>query len=395
MKRLAILITLMLAAVIALAQTGPDPYRYAVTTTDSEGNVYEHGKYSMPLTIGDVKLTPVGIDGYVSKYDSAGKFQWVEKITTQKYYAVSVQDIECDGFGHVYIAGYGPASGTQFGPLNYTYTSRMFQGYVAKLDAKTGNWLWVKPITSTYSVNLPDIEIDETGNIYLAGSYQHAMVWDDVATPGHGAVDGFIAKIDPDGKMIWWNNLGGKLMDWCANVELDKYGRMYVVGQFSGGNANIGGYTVKNFNSRGNVPDGWVGLVNCSDGEWLWVKTIPFWASDYITHVVTDEYGNGYVAGAFSKYGSYSITLGPSRINSIGGLDAYVAMIDPNGDWIWGKGLGGSGYEWVETMQYELGTISIGGQSNAPVKIGDRTLPAGEWSATFTSAGKFLAAVAR
>src|SRR5688500_15743946 len=74
---------------------------------------------------------------------------------------------------------------------------------------------------------------DVRGNTYVAGLTYSA---DFPVTPGAAQTrfgrtcDAFIAKVAPDGKVIWATYLGGILDDWATGVALDSAGNILVTG---------------------------------------------------------------------------------------------------------------------------------------------------------------------
>lgn len=74
---------------------------------------------------------------------------------------------------------------------------------------------------------------DPQGNTYVAGLTYSP---DFPVTPGAaqttfgGTSDAFIAKLDPDGRLIWATYLGGILDDWATGIAVDTAGNVWVTG---------------------------------------------------------------------------------------------------------------------------------------------------------------------
>ena len=74
---------------------------------------------------------------------------------------------------------------------------------------------------------------DARGNVYVAGltySSDFPVTAGAVQTKFGGTCDAFIAKVGPDGKLIWSTYLGGILDDWATGVALDSAGNVLVTG---------------------------------------------------------------------------------------------------------------------------------------------------------------------
>ena len=82
------------------------------------------------------------------------------------------------------------------------------------------------------------IVVDASGNTYVVGETNSA---DFPTTAGafqqsynqsSGGIrsDGFVAKFDPNGGLVWATYLRGSVYDYCSAVAVDGYGNVYVTG---------------------------------------------------------------------------------------------------------------------------------------------------------------------
>src|SRR5207249_3246525 len=74
-------------------------------------------------------------------------------------------------------------------------------------------------------------------------------------------------------------------------------------------------------------------------GTTLWSRRIGNEPDAYGGAVVVDVSGNVYVTGSFRGTG----TFGGTNLVSNGGLDAYLAKYDVDGNLVWVRQIGGSG----------------------------------------------------
>ena len=135
--------------------------------------------------------TGVGIDavGFAEKFDSNGMPQWGKSAFhvngSVKYNAIAANDR-----GEVVVVG--------------SVTDQAYiQGYVAKLNAYTGEVLWDKTINSGRSPSLGFKHDVEVNNIYIDGNDQIYVVGTEFADIVPTYKKGFIIKYSAEGNLIW------------------------------------------------------------------------------------------------------------------------------------------------------------------------------------------------
>src|SRR5262249_11831889 len=80
-----------------------------------------------------------------------------------------------------------------------------------------------------------------------------------------------------------------------------------------------------------------------ANGVLLWAKNFGGTGADSATRVGADPVGNIYVAGYFSG----TVAFGTITLTSAGGFDAYIAKMDPSGDFTWVSQLGGASADYA------------------------------------------------
>jgi hypothetical protein len=163
--------------------------------------------------------------------------------------------VAIDAAGNVYITGMTASANF---PL--TATAPFVHGrdnadvFVVKLNAAGDQLLYATYIGGTQFEEPSDIAVDSAGNAYLVGTTQsfdfptvHA-----IQPSLHGSSDGFVAKLDPAGGVVYSTYLGGNGDEAGDGIAVDQFGRAYVTGStfsadFPTVNAmqpTIGGHTV-------------------------------------------------------------------------------------------------------------------------------------------------------
>ena len=196
-------------------------------------------------------------DAYVRKYGVDGLLIWTQQFGSSdidQAYAISVHG------SRVYVAGQ-TVSG-----FNPSYA------FVRAFDVD-GGALWFSPFAPGYVVPL-GIAADESGE-YVVG-YQ---------ITGPGVVEGFIAKLDPTGALLWTDSLPAADQTSASDVAVHASG-VFVVGRTNGalpGSTNLGNY------------DAFLAEYSAT-GEQLWIRQFGSAEFDEARGLAADETGI-YVGG--------------------------------------------------------------------------------------------------
>lgn len=161
-----------------------------------------------------------GLDAWVARIDAAGSLQWVRQngLGGNDYW----WDMRPDGAGGVYLGGV-----ISFSPA---------EGVIARL-ASTGDFAWIKPITTHSFAGVSQIALDGAGGLYVCGSpsQEYGGVF-------YGQNDGYITRLDGDGNELWIHIIGTALSDGTNALTTDGAGGVIVAGQTTGdlGGPNAG-----------------------------------------------------------------------------------------------------------------------------------------------------------
>ena len=106
--------------------------------------------------------------------------------------------------------------------------------------------------------------------------------------------------------------------------------------------------------------------------NWAWAKKAGTNFDAWATAVAADDLGNSYAVGTYGP----SLTFGSSTITSNGFYDAYLVKYDANGNAIWAKGAGGSGFDNTSSVTTDhAGNIYVTGWFDSPsITFGSTTL---------------------
>ncbi len=171
---------------------------------------------------------------------------------------------------------------------------------------------------------------DAQGNVYVAGltySPDFRVTPEAVQTKFGGTCDAFVAKLGPDGKVIWSTYLGGILDDWATGVALDGAGNVLVTGYTRSGNFPLVNPVKSTLNS-GNADDfdAFVAKLDPNGGKLLYSTFLGGVRDDGAAGIAADAAGDAYVA---VTVGSAAGFPGTSNAPDLGGT--VVSKLNPQG----------------------------------------------------------------
>ena len=187
---------------------------------DDNGNVYIAG--SSWSTWGSRLQAYTGDgDAFASKLDGNGNLIWNTFLGGVGADAGS--GIAVDESGNVYVDG--SSSGTWGNPVR-AYTAGI-DTFAAKLN-NNGNLAWNTFLGGSGDDPGWGITVDNNENVYVAGNSSSS--WGSPLRAYTASTDGFAAKINNNGQLIWNTFLGGNGDDFCSRIIVDGNGNLYTTG---------------------------------------------------------------------------------------------------------------------------------------------------------------------
>jgi hypothetical protein len=210
------------------------------------------------------------------------------------------------------------------------------------------------------------INVDADGNVYLAGEATDDVKFGEKTVKGGGAMDFFVAKVDPKGRILWAHLGGGSLVDRGYGVAPDAKGNCYVTGHYQSTDADFSGTKLTN---RGDY-DIFVAKYD-RDGKLAWIQTAGGKGYDYGHGIAVDSKGDVIVTGAVVGEADF----GDVKTANEPGSHIFCAKYHPDGKLVWAKAAsgkaGGSGHG---VAVDGAGNIYIGGLSSGSGQFGDKPL---------------------
>ncbi len=176
---------------------------------------------------------------------------------------------------------------------------------------------------------------DAQGDVYVAGltySSDFPVTAGAVQTKFGGTCDAFVAKVGPDGQVIWATYLGGILDDWATGVALDSTGNVLVTGWTRSANFPIVNplMTTLDNGASPDAYDAFVAKIDPSGAKLLYSTFLGGAADDGAAGIAVDAAGNAYVAVNTS-----STTGFPGIPNASGESGIVVSKLAPQGTLIY------------------------------------------------------------
>jgi hypothetical protein len=322
---------------------------------DSAGNVVVVGSSSL-LRRGDFPLAsplqpaPGGAsDAIIAKLSADGsRLLWSSYLGGSDHdsaYAVAL-----DGVGNVVVAGSTsspdmPGTPARFGP---TGTGDAF---VAKLSADGSRLLWSTVLGGSDYDSAYAVALDGAGNVVIAGN----TIASDLPSgsggfqgsygggrcgnpPGYPCSDAFVARLSPDGALLWASYLGGSANDEASGVAVDAEGRAYVTGITSSADFPLAPP------QRGYAPDldAFVARISADGTSLDWSRLLAGSDADFARDIAVTPGGDLYVAGE-TWSPDFPLTQ-PLEGAQPGSISAFVTRLSPgDGALVYSSLLGGNG----------------------------------------------------
>jgi gliding motility-associated-like protein len=199
---------------------------------------------------------------------------------------------------------------------------------------------WVSDMGGPGANTVPtSIKVDAQNNMYVMGSFDGTVDFDPSGgvknlTTTNTNFDGFIAKYNSSGGLVWAESFGGTGTDQPNGLDLDINGNLTLTGQFDSQlmDANPGAGV---FNLTAVGKDAFIIRLD-NNGNFLWAKNISGTGTEAGQKIVSDASGNLVAVGQFHS----NINVDGANIELKGTTDSYVVKYDAAGNVIWKFSLG-------------------------------------------------------
>jgi hypothetical protein len=206
-------------------------------------------------------------------------------------------------------------------------------GWAVKLDGN-GRRIWSKHLGAGGQVDIRQIAADPAGNVLIAGHFSGAMDIGDRIVHAAGEHDLFVVMVDANGKPRWGHVYGDAADQQMMRLAVDGDGNTVLMGWMAGRVDFGAGWQRSHLAS-------WDLFVTKLDpaGRPIWAKRFGDGSDVHGYGLAVDRRGMITVTGHFDGH----VDFGLGRLESTGADDAFILRLDPAGQPLWNKHLGGAG----------------------------------------------------
>jgi Secretion system C-terminal sorting domain len=263
-------------------------------------------------------------NGFLVKYDSLGNVLWARQVGS--YYDDEIYPVACDATGNVYVGGCFLSASISIGS-DTLINHGVGNIFIAKYDA-LGNVKWARSFKGDNFDQTFGLSLDNFGHLYVSGNYRSTSLNIDSVTLENSSPttdDPLLVKLDTNGYAIWGRtSTGSDNFDAAYPVKTDKFGNIYLGGNYSSDSIKFG--TVPLLNS-GDAGTSDIFLV-CYDstGSVMWDLSARGVKDDGLWSLSLDNAGNIYCGGTFY---SPHIYLGSIVLNNADVYNAFLFKLNP------------------------------------------------------------------
>lgn len=226
---------------------------------------------------------------------------------------------------------------------------------------------WVKTAGDIDDDNTNGVCVDNDGNIIIVGYFRGNMTFQTQAVSSTGAADYFVAKLDPDGNLIWIRTGGGPQDDFAVGVATDANNNINILGIYRG-TATIGNDEVTSTGGK----DIFIAQYT-TFGDYNWGQFAGGFNDDSAGKIAVDNNNNILITGTYN----FAIGIGSGSVIAIGGDDFFVAKFNEFGSFIWCSNNGSvSNDSGTDIACDNSGNVFVTGEFAGILQFGSTTLTA-------------------
>ncbi|HRG34119.1 MAG TPA: SBBP repeat-containing protein [Saprospiraceae bacterium] len=230
--------------------------------------------------------------------------------------------------------------------------------------SQSTHFSWIKQFGDSGSDAGNCVLVDASGDLLTCGFFRGKVDFDpneamSILTSA-GSEDIFVSKINSEGQLLWAKRMGGKEADRGNQITSDLNGNIYLTGNFKDVVDFESGMPNSKLTSYG-FGDAFVAKLN-RNGQLIWVKQIGGNLDDVGKSISLDQFGNILVTGHFQGTTDFDPGLNVQPMTSLGSFDVFMLKLDPDGNFIWVRQIGGRLDDMATAITLDLnGNVVVSG----------------------------------
>ena len=181
--------------------------------------------------------------------------------------------------------------------------------------------------------------VDPEGNVLMTGEFTAQATFGEHVVQSVGSMDCFVAKVDPNGRVLWVWHGGGEQIDRGYAITTDRLGNCYVTGHYESTDARFGDVTLTN---RGDYDLFVVKLDR--NGKMLWIRDGGGAGYDYGHGLAVGSEGVVFVTGAIAGQAVFANQpLGEAAAGTASNAQLFCLSLTTDGQPRWQQTMQGSG----------------------------------------------------
>jgi hypothetical protein len=272
-----------------------------------------------------------------------------------------IEAVGMDALGRVYVAGTTDS-------FDFPVTPGVFGGswvgvvdaFVTCLEASGSQIAWSTFLGGSDMEQVRALAVSASGEVTVAGetrSSDFPVTAGAFDTTHNGFLDGFVARLAPQGSALSWSTyLGGGLNDRINALALAPSGEVTVAGTTNGsGFPTVPGSFDTSFNGGQFAGDAFASRLDAAGATLVWSTFLGGSLDDGATAIALEPSGVVTLAGVTTS-ANFPVTPGVLQTFRSGPVDAFVARLDAAGAQLtWSTYLGGTKQETPSAVAIEPG----------------------------------------
>ena len=226
-----------------------------------------------------------------------------------------------------------------------------------------GSYGWTRAIGSIGQEIGEAVAVSNDGSVYVAGTYNEEGPFDFDPGPGvdnhssNGSMEVFLSSYSADGEYRWTRIIGGESLDTVADLGTADDGSVIVIGSFRhsvdfdpGPGSDV--HTAPSEEESASFITKYSG-----NGDYEWTRSFDN-ANRYLNfHIAVLPDGSFFLVGQFRDSVDFDPGLGSEVHASNGNDDIFVSRYTRDGEHVWTRSIGGSGWDRVRDVAVDENEI--------------------------------------